>query len=73
MGWLAWGRPPCLLRTVIVNLTDGATIRGALWDERGAWWVLRHAEHLRPGVDPEPIDGEVVVHRSHISFVQVLP
>jgi len=74
MGWLAWWRPPCLLRAVIVNLKDDSgAIRGVLWAARGAWLVLREPALLKAGAEPEPIDGDVVLHRSNVSFMQVLP
>ena len=74
MGWLAWWRPPCVLRTVIVNLKDdGGAIRGVLWSTRCAWFVLRESALLIAGQDPHPTEGEIVIHRTNISFVQVLP
>lgn len=75
--WLAlrWWRAPFLLRTVIVNLKDDPTaaIQGACWSVRGPWLTLRAASMLKTGEAPAPIDGEVVVHRDNISFLQVLP
>lgn len=73
-SWLFW-RPPCLLRTVIVNLTSNPdlAIRGVLWGYRGSWLTLREATMLQASVNAKPLDGEVVVHRSNVSFLQVLP
>lgn len=76
MAWL-WWRPPCLLRVVIVNLKDDpqTAIRGVLWTSQGAWLTVRNAALLRSGVAEAPttaLDGEVVVHRSNIAFLQVL-
>lgn len=73
MRWLLWWRPPCLLRPVIVNLTDNNAIEGVLWQSRGPWLVLREAKFLAPHATPQAIDGEAVVHRSRVSFIQVLP
>lgn len=74
MRWLFWWRPPCLLRAVIVNLTDGQTaIQGVLWNSRGAWLTIRDAKLLVANTTPQTIDGEAVVHRDRVSFVQVLP
>ena len=76
MRWLLWWRPPCLLRVVIVNLKDdpNTAIRGVLWNSRGAWLTVRQASLLRGGAEPETttMDGEVVVHRSNVAFLQVL-
>jgi hypothetical protein len=74
-SWLAWWRPPCLLRVVIVNLKDDpdAALRGVMWSARGSWLVLRQATALTSTQPPAPIDGEVLVHRSNVSFIQMLP
>jgi hypothetical protein len=73
--WLIWWRPPYLEGVVIVNLISDpdAALRGIAWRSRGPWLVLRQAHLVKARLDPVPIDGEVVVHRSNISFVQVLP
>jgi len=64
------------LRVVIVNLKDDPTtaIRGVLWSSRGAWLTVRNAALLRAGTPEAPtqLDGEVIVHRSNVSFLQVL-
>jgi hypothetical protein len=70
---LWWSRPPCLLRQVIVNLADDAAIRGVLWRTQGPWLVLRDAALLKAHGDPIAMDGEIVVHRGTVRFVQVLP
>lgn len=75
LRWLLWWRPPCLLRTVIVTLKhdpDNA-LRGVLWGARGAWLTLRDAAFLRSASAVTPIDGEIVVHRDNVAYLQVLP
>lgn len=76
MNWrvLFWWRPPCLLRRVIVNAVDDSALEGVLWKSRGAWLVLRDVMLMEPG-NPQrtAVDGEVVIHRSRVSFIQVLP
>jgi small nuclear ribonucleoprotein (snRNP)-like protein len=72
MLWLRL-RPPFVLRSVIVNLKSDETLQGVLWSTRGAWFTLQKAAILSNGQPPTPIDGEVVIHRDNISFVQVLP
>jgi hypothetical protein len=71
---LFWWRPPCLLRSVIVNLKDDPTtaIRGVLWSTRGPWCTFKDASLLRAG-PPTPVDGEIVIHRDNIAFLQVTP
>lgn len=63
-----------MLRTCIVNLKDGGqAIQGVLWRSRGAWLTLRNCHALVEGQKAQPIDGEVVIHRGNVSFLQVLP
>ena len=71
---LDWLAPPCLHRAVVVNLIaePDTAIRGVLWQSRGAWLVLKKAAVLKPNMDPTPVDGDVLVHRANVSFVQVL-
>jgi hypothetical protein len=70
-----WFQPAFVLRTVIVNLQDDPTaaIQGALWSVRGPWFTLRRASMLKAGADPTPLDGDIVIHRNNVSFIQVLP
>jgi len=71
---LLFWRPPCLLRTVLVNLkTDPDVLRGVLWASRGSWLVLREPELLRAGQPAARLEGgEVVIHRSNVAYLQVL-
>jgi hypothetical protein len=59
---------------VIVNLqSDSDTaLRGVLWQSRGAWLVLREVVMLKVNTPQTPVDGEVVIHRSNVAFIQVL-
>lgn len=66
----AWRRT-AVRKRVIVNLADKA-FRGILWAQRGPLLVLRDAELLEAGRDPQPVDGEIVVERSKVEFTQVL-
>lgn len=72
---LAYWRPPCVLRGIVVNLKGERenAIRGVLWRSRGAWLVLRNASVLEPRREPLAVDGEVLIHRDNVAFVQVLP
>lgn len=73
--WLVWWRPPYLLRSVIVNLRDDDTtaISGVVWQSRGPFVIVRQASLLKAREAPTPIDGEIVIERDHVSYVQVLP
>lgn len=74
MSWL-WWRPPCLLRSVLVNLVhdSDSALRGVLWQSRGPWLVLRDVTALKAGAPATPVDGDVVIHRSNVAFLQVFP
>ncbi|MEV5770092.1 hypothetical protein AB0L49_02310 [Streptomyces antimycoticus] len=55
----------------MVNLADKA-FSGVLWAKRGPLLVLRDAELLEAGREPQRVDGEIVVERSQVEFIQVL-
>ncbi|MDT0381424.1 hypothetical protein RM572_21940 [Streptomyces sp. DSM 42041] len=67
----AWRRT-AVRKRVVVNLADRA-FDGVLWAKRGPLLVLRDARLLEPGREPVPVDGEVVVERARVEFVQVVP
>ena len=77
MWWwrFCWWRPPCVLRRVIVNFTHNPeeAFEGVLWSTRGPWLILRDVLALHAGKVPVPMPGEVVVHRSQLAYLQVLP
>lgn len=66
----AWRR--LVRRAVVVNLDNGDAFRGILFEQRGPLLVLRNAEVVIPG-GARPVDGEVVVERARVTFIQVLP
>lgn len=59
--------------TVIVNLKTGGAIQGALIEDRGEVLALKHATLLQPAKPPVKVDGEVLIERENVDFVQVLP
>lgn len=73
-SWLPW-LPPRLYRLVIVNLkSDSDTaIRCVLWDQRGAYLIVRQAALVKANAPAVPMDGEVLIPRDNVAFVQVLP
>jgi hypothetical protein len=68
-------RPPHLYRLCLVNtVSDPDTaFRCVVWHARGEWLVLRQVALIKPQGPPTPLDGEVVIHRSNVSFIQVMP
>lgn len=67
-------RRTALRRRVLVNLQTDKAFRGVLWAKRGPLLILKEAELFERG-RPEPVrmDGEVLVERANVDFVQVLP
>lgn len=59
-------------RRVLVNLDTGRTFSGVLWRKNGEWLVLKDAEMIERGNAPVAVDGEVLIERSRIEFVQAL-
>lgn len=63
-------RKVLLLRTVVVNLTNGTTISGVLYRDPGNLLVLKNATYYEPGAKPTPLDGDTVIDRAQVLFVQ---
>lgn len=58
-------------RRILVNLKSGTAIEGVLWEDRGPLILLKNAAlHTHGG--STPLDGEVIVERSELDFVQVV-
>jgi hypothetical protein len=66
--------PPAMLRECIVNFADdpSSAIKGVLWDVHGSWLVFRDCSVLKPGAAPAQMDGEIVIHRDRIAFLQAV-
>lgn len=68
--------PPIVRRVSLsIRPTPGGTdtaLIGALVEDRGPVFVLRGAVLAQPGREPVPLDGEVLVDRVNVDFVQVL-
>lgn len=63
-------RKVLLLRRVVVNLVDGASIAGVLYRDPGNLLVLKNATYFEPGVEPVELDGDTVIERTKVLFVQ---
>ncbi len=60
------------LRRVIVNTKTDRSFRGVLWRQRAGYLVLRNAELLKPRGETARLDGELVIERANVDFLQVL-
>ena len=70
--WLAERRPWASLtaRRVVVNLKSGDAVDGFLIARQGPLLRLRDAVLVSGGDNPTPVDGEVVIERSEVDFLQ---
>lgn len=59
-------------RSVVVHTSTGASIRGVLVGVYRDSLVLAHAIYLDQGGNVD-VDGEAVVPRSNVSWIQTLP
>lgn len=67
MGWRS-----IMARRVVVNLRTGKALDGLLVRRSGGLLFLKNAVLHEPGAEPAPLDGEAVVERSQIDFIQAL-
>lgn len=59
-------------RRVVVNLLSGRAVEGVLVHQRGPLLHVKDARLHEPGAEPSPVDGEVVIERSQVDFIQAL-
>jgi len=70
LRWLL-GDPYPVTRAGIVNLKNGTSFRGVIWQRKAGYLVLRNVKMLRPRGESIPVDGEVLVAESDVEFVQL--
>jgi small nuclear ribonucleoprotein (snRNP)-like protein len=63
-------RPYPVLKAVIVNLKGGRSFRGVVFKQPGEYLVLKNAEMLDKS-GATSLDGEVLLRRADIEFMQV--
>jgi len=61
-----------LRRRVVVNLDDGTAVAGIAYRAAGPLLVLKNAELLNRGSEPTPLDGDTVIERERVLFIQAL-
>lgn len=69
--WRIVERRTAIRRRVVVNMGDDA-ISGVLWARRGRLLVLRDAQMHVPGREATSMDGEIVIDRDQVQFLQAL-
>ena len=60
------------LKQIIINTKTDRAFRGLLWEKRRRILVLRSVEMVKPGGDVVKVDGEVVIERENVDFIQVV-
>lgn len=61
-----------LRRQAVVNLDDGTAIQGYLVSRAGPLLVLKNATVLERDVEPVKVDGDVVIERRRVTFINAL-
>lgn len=59
-------------RRVIVNLVSGRAVEGVLVRQSGPLLHIKDATVLEEGAEPARVDGEIVIERPQIDFIQAL-
>lgn len=67
-----FNRPRLAQRKVLVNLFSGNAVAGVCTHEARHSIILRGATVHEPGADPVPADGEVLIDRANVDFIQLL-
>lgn len=65
-------RPKILNRTVLVSLVSGNAVGGVCVADALHALVLRGASVHAPDCEPVPADGEVLIDRINVDFIQLL-
>jgi small nuclear ribonucleoprotein (snRNP)-like protein len=67
---LAWRR--LRAKRVVVNLKSGRALDGLLVRRSADLLFLRNATVMEPGAEPARLDGEAVIARADVDFIQAL-
>jgi len=61
-----------LRRTVVVNTKTDRTFSGVLWSSDSRHLVIKNAEALRPKGERISVDGDLIIDRANVDFMQVI-
>ena len=51
---------------------DATAYQAVLWSSRGAWLTFRNCALLVKDRPATPMDGELVIHRDNVAYLQVI-
>lgn len=71
LAWLAFRRL-VVARRVVVNLTSGQAVEGLLVRQQGPLLLLEQPVVHEPGAAPASADGQMVIERDRVAFVQIV-
>ena len=75
-AWLlreVWPWHALMRRRVLIVTSHDITIEGILWTRRGPLMLLKDARvFVTPGNPPTQVDGEMVIERDRIEWMQVV-
>ncbi|UYL87765.1 RNA binding protein [Gordonia phage OneDirection] len=56
---------------VVINLKSGTAVMGVVTAKKRTFCVVRDAEVVEPGSHPVRADGEVLIERADIDYIQL--
>lgn len=59
-------------RRVVVNMTTGQAVEGVMIRQSGPLLFVADAVLHEPHTEPTSLDGEVVIERDRVAFIQAL-
>ena len=68
-----WSRRLVVRRRVLVQLDTGRAVVGTLWTTKAHRVVVKGAELFEPGSEPTRMDGDVVIERARVEYIQAVP
>lgn len=66
-----WWRRLAVRRRVIVNMKDRSAFEAILWKRKGPYLILRDAVFMEPGVKPVHVDGEAIITKADVAWIQL--
>lgn len=70
---VVWSRRLVVRRRVLVQLDTGRAVVGTLWSTKASRVVVKSAELFEPGSEPTRMDGDVVIERARVEYIQAVP
>lgn len=58
-------------RRVVITLKSGTSVMGVVTSAKRSFCLVRDASVMERGGQPMPADGEVLVEREHIDYIQI--